>query len=135
MATKKQLAERAEAIATLSTMVQAGTVVYTILRHVSSSGMSRDISLLIKDGDGLANITYLAAKAMGDTLKEKNGHHVIRATGCGMDMGFALVYNLGRTLFPDGFYPVQAGRSYGRNGTSNEALDTDGGYALKHEWL
>ena len=77
-----------------------GSRVYTILRHVSSSGMSRDISLVIADKDGtICDITYYTAQATGDKLIERNGHRAIRVRGCGMDMGFHLVYELSSVLF------------------------------------
>lgn len=57
-------------------------------------------------------------------------HEAIGAGGCGMDMGFHLVYTLSRVLFPDGFIPSKAGRKYGRNGERANKRDTDGGYAL-----
>jgi len=73
-------------------------VIGTILRHCSASGMSRDISLYYKD----TNITYLAGVAMGDNVRSSNGFNAIRVQGCGMDMGFHLVYGLSITLFcPD----------------------------------
>lgn len=132
--TKKQ-AEQNEAIAKLRGLIKAGTVVYTTLRHVSASGMSRDISLHIVNSDGeIESITWYAAKAMGDKVRESGGHHAIRANGCGMDMGYSLVYHLSRVLFPDGFVPSEAGRS-GRNGTPATARDSDGGYALVHRWV
>lgn len=52
-----------------------------------------------------------------------------------MDMGFELVYRLGRRLYPEGFKPRDAGRSRGRNGESADDVDLDGGYAFNHEWL
>lgn len=78
--------------------------VYTILRSVSSSGMTRHISLVVAglDSEGnadLYDITYLAAQALGDKLQERNGHRTIKVNGCGMDMGFNLVYNLSSVLF------------------------------------
>jgi hypothetical protein len=76
-----------------------GAKVYTILRHVSASGMSRNISLVIAQGDEIIDITYYAAHAMGDKVSESKGHRVIRVNGCGMDMGFHLVYNLSSVLF------------------------------------
>ena len=77
-----------------------GSRVYTIIRHVSTSGMSRDISLVIADKDGtICDITYYAAQALGDRLIERNGHRAIRVQGGGMDMGFHLVYNLASVLF------------------------------------
>ena len=84
----------------LTHYVGEGTRVYTILRHRSSSGMSRDISLVVADKDGrISDITYYAAAAMEDRLIERNGHRAIRVNGAGMDMGFHLVYNLSSVLF------------------------------------
>ena len=132
--------DRAEAIDRLRGMIKPGDKVYTILRHVSKSGMSRDISLLIDANCGtgeraLYNITYLAARALDDRLIESGGSHAIRIGGCGMDMGFNLVYCLGRKLFPEGFKPSDAGKKYGRNGTNPNEIDTDGGYALNQQWV
>ena len=84
--------------------------VQTILRHVSASGMSRDISV-IYDGQ---DVTWYASRALGEPIKEKNGSRVIRMGGCGMDMGFALVYNLACVL-------------YGH--------EDRGGYRLSQAWL
>lgn len=67
----------------------------TILRHVSASGMSRDISLYYRE----QNITYYAAQAMGEKVKNSNGFNAIRMGGCGMDMGFYVVYLLSGSLY------------------------------------
>ena len=83
----------------LTHYVKEGAKVYTILRHVSASGMSRDISLVIAQGEEIIDITYYAAHAMGDKVKESKGHRVIKVNGAGMDMGFHLVYNLSSVLF------------------------------------
>lgn len=83
----------------LTHYLKPGTKVYTILRHVSSSGMSRNISLVIANGDEVIDITYYASHALGDKLIESKGHRAIRQNGCGMDMGFNLVYNLSSVLF------------------------------------
>lgn len=78
---------------------QEKPLIYTVLRHVSASGMSRDISLkTVQDGE-LIDITFTAAEALGEKVKEKNGHRVIRVGGCGMDMGFHLVYSLSSVLY------------------------------------
>jgi hypothetical protein len=98
----------------LTYYVKPGAKVYTILRHVSSSGMSRDISLVIGDGEDIADITYYAAQALGDKLIESKGHRAIKQNGCGMDMGFNLVYNLSSVLF---------------------AGQERAGYVLKQAWL
>ena len=78
--------------------------VYTILRSVSASGMTRHLSLVVAgvNDEGKADlydITFLAAQAMGEKLSERNGHRTIRVNGCGMDMGFHLVYNLSSVLY------------------------------------
>jgi hypothetical protein len=126
--TKKQ--ERTEAIETLRGMLKPGDTVYTILRHVSRSGMSRSISLVIVSDDDPRpfEISYLAARAMGDKIDQERGG--IKISGAGMDMGFALVYNLGRTLWPEGFDTEEG---YWRNEPLDH--DPDGGYALKQRWL
>lgn len=83
----------------LTHYLKEGDKVYTILRSVSASGMSRDISLVIAQGEEIIDITYYAAHAMGDKVKESKGHRAIRVNGAGMDIGFHLVYNLSSVLF------------------------------------
>jgi hypothetical protein len=88
----------------LDTYLTDTRTVYTILRSVSASGMTRHISLVVAgvgvDGKpDINDITYHAARAMGDKLQERNGHRTIRVNGCGMDMGFHLVYSLSSVLF------------------------------------
>ena len=83
----------------LTHYLKEGSKVYTILRSVSASGMTRNISLVIAQGDEIIDITYYAAHAMGDKVSESKGHRAIRVNGCGMDLGFHLVYNLSSVLF------------------------------------
>lgn len=125
--TKKEghAAYRAQACADLRKRVKPGQTVYCTLRHCSKSGMSRDISLSIVEKGVLCDITYSAAVAMDDTLASGN-HNAIKVGGCGMDMGFHLVYNLGATLWPHGTRKP--------HGTRNGTPDSDGGYTLKHQW-
>lgn len=105
--------------------LKPGQTVYTTLRHVSASGMSRRISLgIVNSRHEFQAIDFWAAHAMDDKIHKDGG---IVVNGCGMDMGFALVYNLGRRLWPNGT-PEPHGR---RNGEP----DSDGGYALKHSWI
>lgn len=134
MARVKQ-SERDKSIQYLREKLKPGDTVNCILRHVSASGMSRHISLFIDGKDGPEPISVPAALAMGEFPKEYHGHMTIKVGGCGMDMGFHLVYNLSRTLFPDGFIPAQAGQTWDRNGADPNERDPDGGYALKHRWL
>jgi hypothetical protein len=78
-----------------------------------------------------------------------------------MDMGFAVVYDVSRRLFPDGFgvkcysdectfrpsskeeaatcndgleKGITPHKFYGRNGDPS-GWDNDGGYALNHRWI
>jgi hypothetical protein len=73
--------------------------VYTILRRVSASGMTRHISLKIAQGGEIYDITYNAALALGEKLHDVNGFNTIKINGAGMDMGFHLVYSLSSVLF------------------------------------
>ena len=129
--TKAQMQERAEALERLREWVKPGDTIYTILRHVSASGMTRVIDMLAILPDGtIRHLGYNAAIACGDPYDRKR--EGVKASGGGMDMGFALVYNLGRVLFPDGFTLPDGKR--GRNGDTS-GHDGDGGYALSHHWL
>lgn len=92
--------EKQEAIEQLRKWLKPGDTVYTVLRHVSRSGMQREISLyVIKDGEPQW-LDGWASKALGERIGKREG---LVVGGCGMDMGFHLVYNLSRTLWPDGF--------------------------------
>jgi hypothetical protein len=79
--------------------VNAGDTVYTILRGVSTSGMTRHYSLAVARDNKIENITYYAAHALGWSLSEKDGHRTIKVQGCGMDMSFHLVSTLSAVLF------------------------------------
>lgn len=117
-----EAALREQAKQHLRKLLKPGQTIYTILRHRSSSGMSRSISLVIPTKDGIQSLDYWIAQAKGESIDQKNGG--LKVSGCGMDMGFHLVYNLGRMLWPNGV-------KKGREGQP----DKDGGYALKHQWL
>jgi hypothetical protein len=96
----KQL-ERTEAIARLREFLKPGDTVYTIVHHVARSGMSRDIALIkLVDGEP-RYLSHNAAIACGNRLVNAHGHDAIRIGGCGMDMCFALVYELASVIFAD----------------------------------
>jgi hypothetical protein len=127
--TKKQAEDIEYAKERIREMIKPGDTIYTVLRHCSKSGMTRHIDLYaIVDGENRYLSGY-AATIMRDRIAKTGG---IVVTGCGMDMGFSLVYNLGRYLYPDGFDLAE--NQYGRNGDKSKH-DTDGGYAFKHSWL
>ena len=107
--TNKQ-AERTKAIDCLrKNYLKAGDPVYTILRHVSKSGMTRYIDLYVVSAERLPlRITWSVATALERTYDRRQ--EALRISGAGEDVGFAAVYHLSHTLFGDG-------------------------YALKHRWL
>lgn len=122
--TKGYAARREYACKELRKMIKPGQKVFCILRDVSKSGMSRNISLYVVHKGELRNIDVLASDATAIALAKNQG---IRMGGCGMDLGFSLVYNLGAALWPKG-----TGKPHG---TRNGQPDNAGGYAIKHEWL
>lgn len=114
------------AVNKLRQWIKPGQGIYTILTHVSSSGMSRRIKLVIGTPEGgVHSITRYVAEACGYRLNDSEGSIIMG--GCGMDMGFAAVYALGRALWPDGTPEP--------HGVRNGEPDRAGGYALKHAWL
>lgn len=106
--TKAQVAERDEALDYLRELLQPGDTIHLTLEHVSRSGMVRDVvPYVIKDNDPIYLGGYVAT-ALG--WPRRAGKDGVRVDGCGMDMGFHLVYTLAWRLFDDG-------------------------YALKHRWM
>lgn len=63
--------------------------IYTVLRHVSASGMSRSISVKICLDNEVITLDYsLKELGIAKFYRNQNG---LKVTGCGMDMGFDLV--------------------------------------------
>ena len=98
-----------------------GATVYTLLRSVSSSGMSRTISLKVAKGEQILDLTYFASVVLDWPLVEKNGSRALRVGGCGMDMGFHTVYTLARVLFRDKY--------------EGQDSAVDAGYSLEQAWI
>lgn len=146
---------RQQCIADLREILQKNNTqtVYTGLRSCSSSGMSRVLRLYVVDNGRICDITYMARVITGYTQTDDG----LRIGGCGMDIGFAVVYELSRVVFAGGFghiaykngkahrvaksaadakmliqrgFEFKKGRSCDRSG-----WDTDGGYALSHSWI
>jgi hypothetical protein len=133
--------EQAEAVERLREWVRPGDTVYCVLRRVSKSGMTRVIDLKALDTSDerrpVTHIGYNAAKALG--LPYDDRRQGIKIGGAGMDMGFALVYDLGWKLFGEGWTCTGPGcpSNDHTNGDRNYEPHPhrDGGYALRHEWL
>lgn len=107
-----------QSLANLREWLKPGDTVYTILRSVSRSGMSRRIQVVIPYTEqrpcdchtyppaaphfiGPPRVDFLhpnfaVAAVLGLPLNDTG----IAMGGCGMDMGFALVYELSSKVFP-----------------------------------
>ena len=157
---KVSKARKEECITRLKELIKPGDTVYCTLKHVSRSGMYRVIDLHIMKDNEPWRISTLAA----DLLEGYDGRwEGCKAHGCGMDMGFHLVYNLSSILFPDGFGCIgnEEGKCCPSNDHSNGDRDytphmeekdrigadgklctchkthwhTSGGYALRRSWM
>lgn len=150
--TKAAEAERQEQIAKLREWIKPGDTVYTILDHVNSSGMSRAIRVLVPlvgDGNGhgtagtvdFIHPNHAVGLALGLKHWKRNGREqdALVIGGCGTDLGFEIVYNLGRVLYP-GFPCVGSGcpsndHSNGDRDYTIGKAHSDGGYSLRHRWI
>lgn len=132
--------EKAEAIERLRAAMPPGTTVYTILRHVSRSGMMRHISVKTElQGQYDYDVSLVTDSHLAP-------HEGIKVGGCGMDMGFSLVYNLSSALYRSGYACLGDSKEYGKRCPSSfhqgehyrdftsEPIHHDG-YALKQRWL
>jgi len=73
---------------------------WTILKSVSASGMSRDMKVITQYEGRVIDITwYISHASSVGQLRERNGQRVVRVGGCGMDMGFHLIYSLSIALY------------------------------------
>lgn len=133
--------ERLAAFARLRAWLKPGSVVYTVLRSVSRSGMMRQIDVY-----GLSNGTdetsdrpfhvYLSRPValVLDYPTADNG--ALRVAGCGMDMGFAVAHSLSYALHgnkdvgSDAIERGAAGRPFQPTSEQFRA-----GYSLTHEWI
>ena len=100
--------------------------VYCNLRRVSRDGMNRVISFHLAGEDGIIDITWHINKCLVDS-KGKAWYSIdktdygLRVGGCGMDMGFSVVYNLSKFL-------------YGSKREEGQQ-DSTGPYKLDHVWI
>jgi len=120
-------------------IIQPGDTAKTILRHVSRSGMMRHISVIV----GGEDVTWHVARLLGDKRADDGG---LKIGGCGMDMGFEIVYRMSCELFPEGFrctgedcrsndHCNKHGDEYRRKNFKGKMHTGDGGYAIQQKWL
>lgn len=94
---KEEIAKAQDA---LKGILSAGDNVYLVLKSKASSGLSRRMACLIIDVDVegkqyIRNISRLVARATDNRYHK--GEDAVGISGCGMDMGFALIYDLSST--------------------------------------
>lgn len=128
-----------EARTILKRYLKPGDTVYTVLRHVSKSGMFRVISpVVIRRGGDIRDFSRAACNLLD--LKFNDRHEGVPLGGCGIDMGFELVYQMGRELYPKGV-PCAGEKKCQSNDHGNGDRDYtphlhhDGGYAFRQRWL
>lgn len=143
-----------EAVDHLRELLPPGTVVHTILRHVSRSGMSRRISAVVIESNGSTSSLdgLIARTGLFKGPRSWSDPEGLRVGGAGMDMGFHLVYSLSRMLYPKGYacngsdgYTLSGKKSKLPRCSSNDHFNgapyrrgrhhDDGGYALRQAWL
>lgn len=129
------------ALEQLREIVKPGDTIYTILRHVTRSGMSRSVSAIKIGKDGTTHeLDWLIIQALDERM-DRN-HSGIKIGGCGFDAGFELVYRLSMALYG----PKHGYKCLGKDCPSNSHVNdrnaprgskvrhTDG-YALNQKWL
>lgn len=118
------------ALSRLKKFLKPGATIYHTVKKVSSNGMSRQISFYIVNKGKIRTINWELSHILDYKRNPDNG--ALKVGGCGMDMGFSVVYSTGRKLFPNGF-KLPKGK-HGRNGDTS-GFDKDGGYAFNYEWI
>jgi len=79
-----------------------GATAYTAITKVAPSNMSRHIMVLGSVKKGIVdNLSAYVAELLD--YKYKDNTRSVFISGCGMDMGFALVYDLSQELYDDGY--------------------------------
>lgn len=143
-----------QAIARLKELLPPGSTVYTSVKHVSRSGMSRSISCYAMVDNQPIWIDSLVSKATGLAFDSKR--EAIKIGGCGMDMGFAIVYELASVLYCGGWECLGLQANCPSNDHSNRVeppenaclgldhctnrncvrwIHKEPGYALRQRWL
>jgi len=127
MPSRKSTMDKEEAREQLRAAFPPGSVAYTTLEKVSASGMTRHIGLKslyvekqyratkanggglhrtreaagprarVEHVPGILNQTWAAAALLGYRVDDNDGGMIV--SGCGMDMGFHVVYSLAAALY------------------------------------
>ena len=92
-----------ETIKELKKAFQKGSTAYTKLIHCSSSGMTRIIGVIGIKKNEPRYYSYKVSKLLDYKCSDKFGEYGVKIGGCGMDMGFHLIYQLSSKLYKDGY--------------------------------
>lgn len=110
---QKKEQDKRDAVTRLKHFLGDNPTIYTVCRHVSASGMSRRISCFIANApDSIQCVDWYIEKL--GTYKRHRTKEGLVVGGCGMDMGFSVVYNTSADVF---------------NGEERA------GYKIKQKWL
>lgn len=105
MSTKQQ---QQEALEFLRHTVSEGATIYTVIRSVSRSGMSRRIDVLMFKGTHKYYLTTwmatLGIAGMRQSMTDWQNGRGASIPGCGMDMGYHAVDSLCHRLFGKSAY-------------------------------
>jgi hypothetical protein len=74
-----------------------GSTVFTLVRSVSKSGMSRQISVFCIEGSDIRNLDWMTAQALDWRIRD-----AVVVQGCGMSMTYHLVETLSYALYGRG---------------------------------
>lgn len=135
MPTKLMKNEKQEALDALRLQIKPGDTLLTTVRHVSRSGMYRVIDVYMIKENELLRYSWSVAKAL-EYRYDKN-HEGVGVSGCGMNMCYSIIHNLGYALFPNGFTCI--GDKCPSNDHSNGDLNysphhhKSSGYVLKNK--
>jgi hypothetical protein len=92
--------ERNEAITSLREFLPRGTTVYTLLRHVGASGMTRHLDLYVVAHGEILRITWSIAAAIEGTYAKPREALLVK--GCGFDVGHHVMERLSHALYGEG---------------------------------
>lgn len=92
--TKEDISRARETLAHL----RPGDTVYTILRHVSRSGMQRQVGVVLFRNGQAYHPNFAVAALTGYRLNRSGARDALIVNGCGFNAGHAIVTDLAHRL-------------------------------------
>ena len=81
----------------LKKILKPKDTIYSIIRHVSNSGMQRCIDFYVIKNNRPVRLTWYLPFLLGYPINKKHGGITVK--GWGVDMCFSVVYELGQELY------------------------------------